>query len=117
MAVCVAVCFSVLQYAAVYCSMLQCVAVCCRVLQSVAARCSVLQYVAVCCSVLQHYAAVCCSMLQRAAFSIYLISTVVLSIGARTVTAIECDVGSRHEPREATKFLESLSQFYSHFRY
>jgi len=81
---CVAVCcsvFRVLQYVAVYCSVLQCVAVCCSALQWVAVGCSVLQCVAVCCSdwndninqaVMQSVARlaaigrqpVCCSVLQ-----------------------------------------------------
>jgi len=82
---CVAVCYSVVQFVAVWliCStwrggrhLLQCVAVCCSVLQCVlqygvyAAHeeeldmcCSVLQCVVVCCSVLQ-CVAVCCSVLQ-----------------------------------------------------
>ena len=65
--VCVAVCWSVLQYVAVRCSMLQCVALCCNVLQYTTQYCvslsscvlsvccinHVLQCVAVCCSVLQ----------------------------------------------------------------
>ena len=50
---CVAVCCSVVQCGAVWCSVLQCVAVCCSVLQCGAVWCSVLQCVAVCCSVLQ----------------------------------------------------------------
>ena len=37
-AVCVAVCFSVLQCDAVCCSVMQCVAVCCSVMQCVAAK-------------------------------------------------------------------------------
>ena len=63
----VQVCWSELQYVAVFCSILQYVAVRCSMLQCVAVCCSVLQYVAVCCSVLQ-CDAVCCrgsvSMLQ-----------------------------------------------------
>ena len=80
----VAVCYSVLQCAAVCCSLflvfssalqrhqstesrlcsaLQCVAVRCSALQGVAVWCSVLQCVAVCCSVLQRVT-VCCSVLQ-----------------------------------------------------
>jgi len=51
---------------AVCCSVLQCVAVCCSVLQFVAVYCSVLHFVAVCCSVLQ-FVAVCCSGMQRVA--------------------------------------------------
>jgi len=39
----VAVCCDVLQYVAVYYSMLQCVAICCSVLQYVAVFCSMLQ--------------------------------------------------------------------------
>jgi len=39
----VAVCCSVLQYVAVYCSVLQCVAICCSVLQYVAVYCGMLQ--------------------------------------------------------------------------
>jgi len=61
-AVCVAVCCSVLQC----CSVLLCIAVCCSVLQCVAVCCSALQCIAVCCvchSVLQ-CVAVCCSALQ-----------------------------------------------------
>jgi len=77
---------SVLQCAAVCCSMLQrvaggndkelrlsygvaqvkCLAVCCSVLQCVAVCCGVLQCVAVYCGVLQRVA-VCCSVLQRVA--------------------------------------------------
>jgi len=76
---CAAVCCSVPQFATVCHSMLQCVAACCSVftglntlhshflvetpLQCVAVCCSVLQRVAACCSVLQRVA-VCCSALQ-----------------------------------------------------
>ena len=72
----------VLQYVAVYCSVIQFDAVWCSnstrlaqifrgyvcysVLQCVAVYCSVLQCVAVCCSVLQ-CVAVCCGVLQRVA--------------------------------------------------
>ena len=52
-----------LQYVAVFCSVLQCVAVCCSVLQRVAACFSVSQCVAVCCIVL-HCVALCCAVLQ-----------------------------------------------------
>jgi len=63
----VAVCCSVLQCVAVWCSVsrlkLQCVAMCCSVLQCVAVWCGVsrlkLQCVAVCCSVLQCVAVWC----------------------------------------------------------
>jgi len=53
--VCCSVLQSVLQCAAVHCSMLQCVAmvVCGGVLQCAAVCCSMLQCVAVCCSVLK----------------------------------------------------------------
>ena len=60
---CAAVCCSVLQCWAVYYSVLLCVAVCCSVLQSVAVFYSVLQRAAVCCSV-PHCVAVCCIVLQ-----------------------------------------------------
>jgi len=50
---CVAVCYSVLSYVAVCCSVLQCVAACYSVLLHAVVCCSVLQCVAVCCSVLQ----------------------------------------------------------------
>jgi len=78
---CVAVFYSVLQRAAMWCNFVvmsrrgahnelqvccKCVAVCCSVLQCVAVCCSVLQCVAVCRSVLQ-CVAVCCSVLQCAA--------------------------------------------------
>jgi len=58
---CDAGCCSVLQYVAVCCSVLQCDAVCCNVLQYIAVYCSVYQCVAVCCSV-QQCAAVCSSV-------------------------------------------------------
>ena len=68
---CVAVCCSVLQRVAGYCSMLQCVAVCQCVTQnsnhwssrSETSHLSVMQGVAQCCSVLQGVA-VCCRVLQ-----------------------------------------------------
>ena len=83
-ALCTAVCCSVLHCVAMCCSVLQCVSVfqcvevCCsvmqrlgiervierHVLQCVAVCCSMLQGVAVCCSVLQCFA-VCCSMLSH----------------------------------------------------
>ena len=62
-AVCVAVCCSVLQCVAVCCSVLQCAAVCCRVLQCAAVCGCVLQCASVCCSVLQ-CVTVCGSVLQ-----------------------------------------------------
>jgi len=62
-----AVCYSMLQCVAVYCSVLQYLAVCCSMLQCVAVSCSVLQYVAVGCSMMQwvavsvlYYVAECC---------------------------------------------------------
>ena len=58
---CIAVCCSVMQYAALCRSMLQCVAACCSVLQYAAVCCNVLQCVAGYCSVLQ-CVAVCCSL-------------------------------------------------------
>ena len=57
-------CCSMLQYVAVWYSMLQCGVVCCRVLQRVAACCNMSKCVSVCCSVLQRIAA-CCSVLSR----------------------------------------------------
>ena len=54
---------SVLRYDAVCCSMLQCAAVWCSVLRYVAVCCSTMQCVTIGCSVLQ-YVTVCCCMLH-----------------------------------------------------
>ena len=56
-------CFIVMQCVAVSCSVLQCGALCCSVLQCLAVSCSVLQCLAVCYSVV-HCVAVSCSALQ-----------------------------------------------------
>jgi len=74
---CVAVCCSVLQRVAMYCSVLRCIAVCCGVLEAMmrwhaddgedpfGTEC-VLQCAAVCCGLLR-CVAVCCGVLQRVA--------------------------------------------------
>jgi len=64
---CGEVCCSVLQYVAVWCSVVQCGAVCYSLeVLCGALCCCVFECIAVCCSVLQSVA-VCCSVLQRVA--------------------------------------------------
>jgi len=99
-AVCVAVCCSVLQCIAVCCSVLQRVVVCCSVLRCVAACCSAPRYLgkvrrcvaAAWCSVLQRVAvcvASCCNALQHVAVCQ---CTFVRSVGVMQCVAVCCSV-------------------------
>ena len=83
--------FSLLQYVAVCCTVLQCVAVSCRVMRKEVvpmikdSECSVVQYGAVCCSVLQ-YVAVCCSVLQCVADLQY----IYISNALNNISILQC---------------------------
>ena len=91
---CAASCFS-MQRAAVCCSVLQClqcVAACCSVLQRVAVCCSVLQCIAACCCILLWCVAVCCSVLQCAAVCCSVLQCVAVCCSVLQCVAVCCSV-------------------------